>query len=91
MASQQNSSAGTSQRAANPPVIDRAAIDRLIRDGMKELTTLDAIMHNKYARNPDKLRAWQSASHIERAPQREKKPSATASTADTSTTQPKAA
>ena len=50
------------------------AIDRLIREGMKELTTLDAIMHNKYARNPDKLRAWQSASHIERAPQREKKP-----------------
>jgi len=30
-------------------------------------------MHNKYARNPEKLRAWQSASHIERAPQREKK------------------
>ena len=31
-------------------------------------------MHNKYARNPDKLRAWDSASHIERAPQRAKKP-----------------
>ena len=31
-------------------------------------------MHNKYARNPDKLRAWESASHIECAPQREKKP-----------------
>ncbi len=44
-----------------------AAIDRPIRDGMKELTTLDAIMHNNYARHPDKLRAWQSASHIQRA------------------------
>jgi len=31
-------------------------------------------MRNKYTRNADKLRAWDSASHIERAPQREKKP-----------------
>jgi len=30
-------------------------------------------MHNKYTRVPDKLRAWKSASHLERAPQREKK------------------
>ena len=35
---------------------------------------LDAIVRNKYTRNADKLRAWDSASHIERAPQREKKP-----------------
>jgi len=40
---------------------------------MKEVNYLDAIMHNKYSRNPEKLRAWQSASHIERAWQREKK------------------
>jgi hypothetical protein len=33
-------------------------------------------MHNKYTRVPDKLRAWKSASHVERAPQREKKPEA---------------
>ena len=31
-------------------------------------------MRNKYARNPAKLAAWESASRIERAPQREKKP-----------------
>jgi len=31
-------------------------------------------MFNKYTRVPVKLRAWQSASHTERAPQREKKP-----------------
>lgn len=30
----------------------------------------DAIIHNKYARNRDKLRAWESASHIERAPRK---------------------
>lgn len=55
-------------------VASTAAVGRLIGDGMKEVNYLDAIMHNKYARDPDKLRAWQSASHIERAPQREKKP-----------------
>jgi len=58
----------------NEGVASTAAVGRLIRDGMKEVNYLDAILHNKYARNPDKLRAWQSASHIERAPQREKKP-----------------
>ena len=51
-----------------------AAVGRLIREGMKEVTYLNAIMHNKYTRNADKLRAWQSASHIERAPQRETTP-----------------
>jgi hypothetical protein len=40
---------------------------------MAEVTQLDAIKRNKYARNPDKLTAWDSASHIERAPQRAKK------------------
>ena len=58
-------------------VASTAAVGRLIGDGMKEVTYLDAITHNKYARDPDKLRAWQSASHIERAPQREKPPTPT--------------
>ena len=51
-----------------------AAVGRLIYDGMKEVNYLDAIMHNKYVCNREKLRAWQSASHIERAPQRENMP-----------------
>jgi len=55
-----------------------AAIGRLIKAGMKEVNYLDAIVRNKYTRTPDKLRAWDSASHIERAPQREKKPVAPA-------------
>ena len=38
------------------------------------ITELDAIMDNKYTRQLEKLRAWQSARHVERAPQREKKP-----------------
>ena len=36
---------------------------------MKALTTLDAIMHNKYGSNPDKMSAWHTAAHIERAAQ----------------------
>lgn len=51
-----------------------AAVGRLIKEGMKQSTYLDAIVRNKYARNPDKIRAWETASHLERAPQREKKP-----------------
>ena len=54
-------------------VASTAAVGRLIRAGMAEVTQLDAIMNNKYARNPDKLCAWDSASHIKRAPKREKK------------------
>ena len=34
---------------------------------------LDAIFHNVFTRNPERLRAWLSASHIERAPKRAKK------------------
>ncbi len=54
-------------------VASTSAIGRLIKEGMKEVNYLDAIMNNKYARNADKLRAWNSASHIERAPVRAKK------------------
>jgi len=54
-------------------IASTSAIGRLIKDGMKEVNYLDAIMNNKYARDADKLRAWNSASHIERAPVRAKK------------------
>lgn len=47
-----------------------AVISPLIQQGIKALNTLDAIMHNKYSAQPDKLAAWTSASHIERDPQR---------------------
>ncbi|HEY5233295.1 MAG TPA: hypothetical protein VIK35_07180 [Verrucomicrobiae bacterium] len=43
-----------------------ATIGQLIAQGMQALTTLDVIMHNKYAGNPDKMAAWLTASHIER-------------------------
>jgi hypothetical protein len=59
-------------------VASTASIGLLIEDGIKELNYLDAIMHNKYGANPDKMAAWQSASHIERGPQRAKKVQAAA-------------
>ena len=43
-------------------VASTAAVGRLIRDGMKEVNYLNAIIHNKYSRNAEKLRSWQSAS-----------------------------
>lgn len=55
-------------------VASTAAVGQLIRAGMAEVTQLDAVVRNKYARHAETLRAWQSASHVERAPQREKKP-----------------
>lgn len=58
-------------------VASTATIGPLIANGMKEITYLNAIMHNKYGSNPDKLAAWHSASHIERDPQRAKKTPAT--------------
>ncbi|HEY5298372.1 MAG TPA: hypothetical protein VIK59_10645 [Verrucomicrobiae bacterium] len=51
-----------------------ATIGQLIAQGMKAMTTLDAIMHNKYASNPDKMAAWFTASHIERDAKRGKTP-----------------
>jgi len=54
-------------------VENTALIGQLLEKAGKDVQELDAIMNNKYSRQPEKLRAWQSASRIERAPQREKK------------------
>ena len=64
-------------------------IGQLLGQAGEDVTELDAIVHNKYTRQPEKLRVWQSASRVERAPQREKKDHAEAATAPTP--QPKAA
>jgi hypothetical protein len=52
---------------------------------------LDAIMHNKYERQPEKLRAWQGASRVERAPQRQKQLTVVAINNSSSAVEPKAA
>ena len=55
-------------------VVSTAAIDRLMRTGTKEVKYLDAIVRNTYARTSDQLRAWESASSVERRARRKKKP-----------------
>lgn len=55
-------------------VASTAGIGKLVAAGIKEVNYLDAIMHNQYTRVADKLRAWKSASHTERAAQRQSVP-----------------
>ena len=54
-------------------VEDTELIGQLLGKLNTEIAELNAIMHNKYTRQPEKLRAWRSACHVERAPHREKK------------------
>ena len=53
-------------------VENTAALGRLSKQGMKESVYLNAIMRVKYKGNSDKLRGWESASHLERAPKKAK-------------------
>jgi hypothetical protein len=65
------------QEADNQEGVENtSAIGTLLAQGQTLVTQLDAIMHNKYARQPDLLRAWLSANHVERAPSRAKTPAA---------------
>jgi hypothetical protein len=48
------------------------AIDEALERGINLVRQLDAIVRNKYSDDPPQLAAWQSASHIERSPQRAK-------------------
>jgi hypothetical protein len=43
-----------------------SAIDTLLTRGSDLVVQLDAIMRNKYKRDPDKLYAWLRASRVER-------------------------
>ena len=49
-------------------VENTSAIGTLLGQGLVLVTKLDAIMHNKYARQPDVLRAWMSASYVGSVP-----------------------
>jgi hypothetical protein len=67
------SAAGTVEGKRQGKIEDTGAIDTGLRITAKAIRYLNAIMHNKYSRNPEKLRAWKSATHLERAPERKKK------------------
>ena len=61
----------------------------LLRTINDEVDFLDTIMGSKYERQPEKLRAWESASRVERAPVKARKDKpATASTPAPAPTQP---
>ena len=53
-------------------VASTATLGAEIRSGLKIVAELNAIMHNKYTRQPEKLVAWKSASHTERVARRGK-------------------
>jgi hypothetical protein len=53
-----------------------AAIDDTVDRIMETVRKLDGPMKNKYADNPAVLAEWLAASHIERAPRRQKQPPA---------------
>ncbi len=55
-------------------VEDTARIGQILALAADDVQELDAIMNNKYTRDPAKLHVWQTASRVERAPVREKKP-----------------
>jgi hypothetical protein len=49
-------------------VVASATIDELIDRGMDVVKELDSIIKNKFRKDPAMLRAWEIASHVERAP-----------------------
>ncbi len=68
-------------------VENTSLIGQLLEQAGREVQELDALIHNKYARQPEKLRAWASASRVERSPQRERKPAAAPTASPTPTAQ----
>lgn len=56
---------------ATNAVAKTKAIGLCVSEGIKLVNHLDSIVTNKYQRNAEVLRAWQTASHTERAPKRE--------------------
>ena len=57
----------------NEGVENTALIGLLLGEINEEIDFLETIMGNKYERQPEKLRAWDSASRVERAPVKAKK------------------
>lgn len=63
------------------------AIGQILLAAGKDVDDLETVMRNKYARQPEKLKAWLAASRVHRSPQREKK-TETAGTGTTPAPQP---
>jgi hypothetical protein len=57
-------------QGAGAQVAATAAIDTEIERGMDAVRQLDPVVRNTFSSDPATLAAWQSASHVERAPRR---------------------
>ena len=69
-------------------VENTALIGKLLGEISNEVNFVDTIIENKFERQPEKLRAWQSASRVERAPVRSKKEKAGTGTTPPPSLQP---
>ncbi len=58
----------THEQSRETGVGSTKAIAELVRDGKIQLKHLDALAKNVYKNSPEKLRAWESARHVEHAP-----------------------
>ncbi|MFL6333653.1 MAG: hypothetical protein ACJ754_10125 [Pyrinomonadaceae bacterium] len=58
------------QKAESARIESTADLAAAIQKGLADVRELDAIVRNTYAGNEGELAAWESASHVERAPRR---------------------
>ncbi len=58
------------QKAESARIEATANLATAIQQGLADVRELDAIVRNTYAGNEAELAAWESASHVERAPRR---------------------
>jgi len=58
---------GTREASREGGVSSTAQIASLVQEGRKQRNLLDAIFQSVYANIPEKLAAWNSASHVEHA------------------------
>ncbi|MFT3782678.1 MAG: hypothetical protein QM790_11745 [Nibricoccus sp.] len=68
-------------------VANTAKLSQAIARGVRLVGKLNAAMNNKYKHDPVKLAAWNTASHVERTPRRQK--SSTDGTTPTNSEEPK--
>lgn len=61
------------ERDAFEGIASTATCKQLIREGLNEVASLDAIVRNKYRRNPGHLHVWHRARRLERARRRRTK------------------
>jgi hypothetical protein len=75
-------------QGAGAQVAATAAIDTEIERGMNAVRELDPFMRNTFSSDPATLAAWQSASHVERAPRRTQTEATTTPATPATPTQP---